>query len=100
MGVYPKLSANLLPNNRYGNCSENGCGSEQLTACQAANLALVRFARLMSVFANIRNHHLDPIEYLCDVFRRIKNTSKEKLVDLLSHRWQSATVAVWLNFTL
>ena len=55
----------------------------------------VRFARLMSVFANIRNHHLDPIEYLCDVFRRIKNTSKEKLVDLLAHRWQPATVSAW-----
>ena len=55
----------------------------------------VRFARLMSVFANIRNHHLDPIEYLCDVFRRIKNTSKEKLVNLLAHRWQPATVSAW-----
>ena len=55
----------------------------------------VRFARLMSVFANIRSHHLNPIEYLCDVFRRIGTTVKEKLVDLLPHRWQLATVSAW-----
>ncbi len=55
----------------------------------------VRFARLMSHFANIRKHNLDPVEYLCDVFRRIKNTAKDKLVELLAHRWQPATVAVW-----
>ena len=56
----------------------------------------VRFARLMSVFANIRNHHLDPIEYLCDVFRRIGTIAKEKLVDLLPHRWQPVTVPAWV----
>ena len=56
----------------------------------------VRFARLMSVFANIRNHHLDPIEYLCDVFRRIGTLAKEKLVDLLPHRWQPVTVPAWV----
>lgn len=55
----------------------------------------MRFARLMSHFANIRKHNLDPVEYLCDVFRRIKNTAKDKLVDLLAHRWQPATVAAW-----
>ncbi len=55
----------------------------------------VRFARLMSHFANIRKHNLDPVEYLCDVFRRIKKTAKDQLVDLLAHRWQPATVAVW-----
>ncbi|MGN1254660.1 MAG: IS66 family transposase, partial [Prevotella sp.] len=55
----------------------------------------VRFARLMSVFANIRTHKLDPVEYLCDVFRRIKKTATEKFVDLLAHRWQPASVAVW-----
>lgn len=26
-------------------------------------------------------------KYLCDVFRRIKKTAKNKLVDLLAHRW-------------
>ena len=46
----------------------------------------MRFARLMSHFANIRKHNLEPIEYLYDVFRRIKNTAKDKLVDLLAHR--------------
>lgn len=55
----------------------------------------VRFARLMSHFANIRKHNLDPVEYLSDVFRRIKITAKDKLVDLLEHRWQPATVGVW-----
>ena len=55
----------------------------------------VRFARLMSHFANIRKHNLDPVEYLCDVFRRIKKTAKDKLVDLLAHRWQQATVTAW-----
>lgn len=55
----------------------------------------VRFARLMSHFANIRKHNLEPIEYLCDVFRRIKKTAKDKLVELLAHKWQPATVAVW-----
>ncbi len=47
-----------------------------------------RFARLMSTFANIKQHNLDPMEYLCDVFRRIKNTPKENLVSLLPHKWQ------------
>lgn len=55
----------------------------------------VRFARLMSHFANIRKHNLEPMEYLCDVFRRIKNTAKDKLVDLLAHRWQLTTVTAW-----
>lgn len=34
-------------------------------------------------------------ENLCDVFRRIKKTAKDKLVDLLAHRWQLATVTSW-----
>ena len=55
----------------------------------------VRFARLMSHYANIRKHNLDPVEYLCDVFRRIKKTAKDKFVDLLAHRWQLATVTAW-----
>lgn len=58
----------------------------------------VRFARLMSHFANIRKHNLEPMEYLCDVFRRIKNTAKDKLVDLLAHRWQLATVTAGHKF--
>ena len=55
----------------------------------------MRSARLMSHFANIRKHNLDPVEYLCDVFRRIKKTAKDKLVDVLAHRWQLATVTAW-----
>lgn len=45
--------------------------------------------------SNIRKHNLDPVEYLCDVFCRIKKTAKDKLVDLLAHRWQLATVTSW-----
>lgn len=55
----------------------------------------VRFARLMSHFANIRRHNLDSLEYLCDVFRRIKKTAKDKLTDRLAHKWRPATVSVW-----
>ena len=51
---------------------------------------------LMSIFANIRNHKLDPVKYLCDVFRRIKNTANDKLVELLVHKWQPATVSAWV----
>lgn len=40
-------------------------------------------------------HNLEPVEYLCDVFRRIKKTAKDKLVGLLAHRWQLATVTSW-----
>ncbi|WP_165157784.1 IS66 family transposase [Parabacteroides sp. ZJ-118] len=52
----------------------------------------VRFARLQSVFANIRNHKLNAVQYLCDVFRRIKKTAKEELVNLLPHKWQPLTL--------
>lgn len=45
--------------------------------------------------SDIRKHNLDPVEYLCDVFRIIKKTAKDKLVDLLAHRWQLATVTSW-----
>lgn len=43
-------------------------------------------------FANIRNHKLNAVSYLCDVFRRIKKTTKEELVNLLPHKWQPMTV--------
>ncbi|EJX09848.1 transposase IS66 [gut metagenome] len=52
----------------------------------------VRFARLQSVFANIRNHKLNAVTYLCDVFRRIGKTVKEELVNLLPHKWQPMTL--------
>lgn len=28
--------------------------------------------------AKVRKHNLEPIEYFCDVFRRIKKTAKDK----------------------
>lgn len=37
----------------------------------------------------------NPERWLCYVFRRIKKTAKDKLVDLLAHRWQLATVTAW-----
>ena len=37
----------------------------------------------------------NPERWLCYVFRRIKKTTKDKLVDLLAHRWQLATVTAW-----
>ncbi|MGJ0696553.1 IS66 family transposase [Bacteroides faecis] len=52
----------------------------------------VRFARLQSIFANIRNHKLNAVSYLCDVFRRINKTTKEELVNLLPHKWRPMTV--------
>ena len=55
----------------------------------------VRFARLMSYFANIRKYNLNPLEYLCDAFRRIKKTAKDKLVDLLAHRWKQTIATAW-----
>lgn len=48
--------------------------------------------QLMSVFANIRNHNLDPKTYLCDVFRRIGKTAKEDLETLLAHLWTPQAV--------
>lgn len=52
----------------------------------------VRFARLQSIFVNIRNHKLNAVSYLCDVFRRINKTTKEELVNLLPHKWRPMTV--------
>lgn len=49
-------------------------------------------SRLMSVFANIRNHNLAPKTYLCDVFRRIGKTAKEDLETLLAHLWPPQAV--------
>ena len=37
----------------------------------------------------------NPECWLCYVLRRIKKTAKDKLVDLLAHRWQLATVTAW-----
>ena len=50
--------------------------------------AAKRLARLLSHFANCKDHHLDSFTYLCDVFRRINKTAKDELVNLLEHKWQ------------
>ena len=54
--------------------------------------AAKRLARLLSHFANCKDHHIDSFTYLCDVFRRIKKTAKEDLVYLLEHKWQPKPV--------
>ena len=33
-------------------------------------------------------YNIDPYKYLCDVFRRIKNTAKDEMVNLVAHKWQ------------
>ena len=48
----------------------------------------VRLARTLTTFANCKAYNIDPYKYLCDVFRRIKNTAKDELVNLVAHRWQ------------
>lgn len=54
--------------------------------------AAKRLAWLLSHFANCKDHHLDSFTYLCDVFRRIKKTAREDLVNLLEHKWQPMPV--------
>ena len=55
---------------------------------QGSPQAAKRLARLLSHFANCKDHHLDYFTYLCDVFRRINKTAKEELVNFLEHKWQ------------
>lgn len=55
----------------------------------------VRFARLMSFFANIKQNNLDPVEYLTDVFRRIKTMAKDEWVNLLAHKWRPYVALNW-----
>lgn len=50
------------------------------------------FARLQSLFANIKNHTLNGMEYICDIFRRIKDTSEEEMENLLAHKWQPSRI--------
>lgn len=45
------------------------------------------FRLLQSVFSNIHDHKLNMQQYLCDVFRRIKNTVEDEFVYLLPHKW-------------
>ena len=48
----------------------------------------VRLARTLTIFANCKAYNIDPYKYLCDVFRRIKNTTKDEMVNLVAHKWQ------------
>ena len=48
----------------------------------------VVLARTLTIFANCKAYNIDPYKYLCDVFRRIKTTAKDQLVNLVAHKWQ------------
>ena len=50
-------------------------------------------ARLQSLFANIKNHALDAMTYISDLFRRIKNTAVDDMENLLAHKWQPDCLA-------
>ncbi len=47
-----------------------------------------RLARTLTIIANCKAYNIDPYKYLCDVFRRIKTTAKDQLVNLVAHKWQ------------
>ena len=53
-----------------------------------ANQGGARLARTLTIFANCKAYNIDPYKYLCDVFRRIKTTAKDQLVNLVVHKWQ------------
>lgn len=53
-----------------------------------------KFRLLQSVFSNIHDHKFNSQQYLCDVFRWIKNTAEDELVYLLPHEWQSQVAIV------
>ena len=42
----------------------------------------------MSLEEFCKAYNIDPYKYLCDVFRRIKKTAKDQLVNLVAHKWQ------------
>ncbi len=53
-----------------------------------------RLARTLTIFANCKAYNIDPYKYLCNVFRRIKKTAKDKLVELMAYRWQPQMASV------
>ena len=69
---------------------------------QLKTLYIKGFRNFKEVSVNFNEHSLmigandvGKTNLNCDVFRRIKKTAKDKLVDLLAHRWQLATVTSW-----
>ena len=44
-----------------------------------------------SFIASCKMNNVEPFTYLVDVLRRLPNTPREQLVDLLPHRWKPAT---------
>ena len=69
---------------------------------QLKTLYIKGFRNFKEVTVNFNEHSLmigandvGKTNLICDVFRRIKKTAMDKLVDLLAHRWQLATVTSW-----
>lgn len=69
---------------------------------QLKTLYIKGFRNFKEVTVNFNEHSLmigandvGKTNLICDVFRIIKKTAKDKLVDLLAHRWQLATVTSW-----
>ena len=69
---------------------------------QLKTLYIKGFRNFKEVSVNFNEHSLmigandvGKTNLICDVFRRIKKTAKDKLVELLAHRWQLATVTAW-----
>ena len=69
---------------------------------QLKTLYIKGFRNFKEVTVNFNEHSLmigandvGKTNLICDVFRIIKKTAKDKLVDLLAHRWQLATVIAW-----
>lgn len=69
---------------------------------QLKTLYIKGFRNFKNVTVNFNEHSLmigandvGKTNLICDLFRRTKKTAKDKLVDLLAHRWQLATVTSW-----
>ena len=80
-------------NNKF--IMNNRSFSYMINVLVVLTLIIIRYGLLLIALAgiayfqttSIQNHKLGSAENLCDVFIRIKTTSKDKLVELLAHRW-------------
>lgn len=43
--------------------------------------------KIIALYGHAQCGKSTTLNYLCDVFRRIKKTAKEQLVNLVAHRW-------------
>ena len=80
--------------NEYGDVNlEEFCKAERVSSKKCAivlvDLLIVRYRA-----AYIKNHVLNAMEYICDLFRQIKHTSAEDMENLLAHKWQPKNLAI------